>query len=78
MDVLTAPLRTVIGESSNTVLPPGFLETVAETGIDPRTLFANPPESQSGKCSCLWVGHAVYNFTGLGDKDGGIGRTSHP
>lgn len=56
--------KTIAGESSQTAMPPGFLETVAATGIDPRVLFG----TESGKCRCAWTGHAVFNFTGLGGQ----------
>lgn len=70
--------KTIVGETTETEMPPWFLQTVAETGIDPRNLFDSPPVNRGGKCACPWAGHGAYNFTGLGGEGGGISRTSHP
>lgn len=54
---------------------PGFEETVAATGIDPRTLFGGKP---AGTHDCDWVGHQVYGFQGLGGEGARIGSPHHP
>lgn len=52
---------------------PLFEATVRATGTDPRRLFESP--LGSGKCSCTWAGHGVYNSSE--GKGGRIGRTHH-
>lgn len=45
---------------------PGYDATVRVTGIDPGKLFGEKDVPRAGSCSCLWVGHQVYSFSGLG------------
>ena len=69
--------EVLIGTAGGSLETPGYAATIAATGIDPASLFAQPPMVESGKCSCLWVGHSVYGFKDLGGEGGRLSRTYH-